>query len=262
MPIQQLYPEYQRRPIETTWVNRPIENEGAEVLISDFGSNIWKVVGGKWLPKSSLRPRIIYSDNFKRPDTALGSIGAGWVLQGNGVSQTKVSAGKYVLPQTDPVNVRTVYACRNLPFQPTYLAVRFNWKSNGGSSGLQRTVALIMPKSAALGILPESIHITMASQIYTQVLTAGGAFVNIAPLFTPPATAAAVDGTQHFLEVYVFGSLVISVIDGVISGYADSPEYVLPVTPTNQIMVEHYSPSGQDIQYELEVNEIMAGYAW
>ena len=51
-------------------------------------------------------------------------------------------------------------------------------------------------------------------------------------------------------------------IDGVISGYADSPSLVSPVSPAAQIMVEHYSPSGQDVQYELEVNEILSGFAY
>ena len=262
MPITKLNAEYPKYPPQTTWAGRPAATEGAEARISDFGGNIWQVVGGKWLPKSSLRPIIIYSDNFKRPDTALGSLGAGWTLTGNGVAQTQVKSGKYILPQTDPVNIRTVYACRITTFSPTYLAVRFNWKSNGGTSGIRKTLALLMSKTTTIGNVLESVHVTLATQVATQVLSAGGAFIDIASLYTPPSGAIAPDGTTHLLEVYVFGSLVISVIDGIVAGYADAPADVLPVIPCQQIMVEHYSPSGQDIQYELEVNEIMAGYAW
>ena len=247
------------------WVSKPTAGAvppGTCFIASDMGDTVWKSSGAMWMPSMGLQPRVLFKDDFKRPNTALGSLGAGWTLTGNGVAQTQVKDGKYILPQTDPVNVRTVYACRNLPFKPTYLAVRFNWKSNGGTSGMRKTVALLLCKTGTLGNVLESVHITLDTQVATQVLSAGGSFIHLVNVFTPPDSAIAPDGTPHLLEVYVFGPLVITQIDGLISGYADAPAHVLPVNPAQQIIVEHYSPSGRDIQYELEVNEILAGLAY
>jgi len=128
-----------------------------------------------------------FSDSFRRPDTALGTIAGGWVAKGPYVASYPLPAatsGKITSQGVEEPNGTTTYWMRALPAIPKTIQVRQSFLDlANGNTGFQ-TFCLICTNSAANLIDNMGLHLTLQHttlKIQERILATGGAFVDLVP---------------------------------------------------------------------------------